>query len=154
MFSMKVEGGAEFAKAIRELSPSRERGLLNKMLLKAAEPIRSRAEELAPVEAGKPDLRDNILAKAVSDKEIADPEAMGKRLREDTESVVAVGPAKDSFYGFFQEYGTAKHGAQPFMRPAFDEKGPQALTIFQQDIWAWLRQRSERAGASTTGRNL
>lgn len=156
MFSMKIEGGAEFAKAVRELSPSRERGLLDKMLVKAVEPMRQRMEELAPHEPGKPDLKDSILAKAISDKEIGDPDGYFERAREDTEAVVAVGPNRRSFYGLFQEFGTAKHGAQPFMRPAFDEKSAQALTILQQDIWQWLRKHSGRttSGPSVTGRNL
>ncbi len=34
---------------------------------------------------------------------------------------VDVGPGKESFYGHMQEFGTAHHGAQPFMRPAMED---------------------------------
>jgi HK97 gp10 family phage protein len=152
---MKVEGGAQLSAALRALSPRKERGALNKMLLAAAEPIRQRASDLAPVEEGKPDLKDHILAVPVNDKELGQADAYGMRDRQETESVVAVGPQKEFFYGFFQEFGTVKHGVQAFMRPAFDERVNTALTVFQKDIWAWLRKHSGReSSASPTGRHL
>ena len=41
---------------------------------------------------------------------------------------VAVTPGK-AFWGMFQEFGTAHHGKQPFLRPAFDQMRAQALRV-------------------------
>lgn len=35
---------------------------------------------------------------------------------------VRVGPARDAYYGEFQEFGTSRHAAQPFLRPALDSR--------------------------------
>lgn len=37
------------------------------------------------------------------------------------EGSVDVGPDKQNFYGFFQEYGTAHHAPQPFLGPALEQ---------------------------------
>lgn len=154
MMSMKIEGAAEFSKALRQLSPRAERGLQNKMLLQAAEPIRARASELAPVdEAHPPHLRDHILAKATSAQEIQDVNLMGKRLREESEAIVVVGPIKRFFYAWMQEFGTENHPAHPFMRPAFDEAAPRAVGIYAAEMWKWMRSKANRV-SSTMGRYL
>lgn len=150
---MTVTGGAEFAAQMRALSPRTERGLLSKMLVKAAEPMRQRMEDLAPQAPGAPDIKANILAKPTNAKTLGQTDAYGMRDREETESVVVVGPAKGFFYGFFLEYGTEKMTAQPFMRPAFDEKAPQAVSIFSAEMWSWMKSKIVRT-VSPTGRNL
>jgi HK97 gp10 family phage protein len=153
VIKVTVSGGAKLAAQLRSMSPRRERTALSKMLLKAAEPIRSRASELAPVEEGKPDLREHIIAKAVNDKSLGQTDAYGMRDRQETESVVAIGPQREFFYGLYQEFGTVRHGAQPFMRPAFDHGQMSAFKTLQDEIWAWLRKHAD-SSASTTGRNL
>ena len=82
-----------------------------------AEPIRARAEELAP----------------------DDPTTPGSRIKEGmmitvteqtaTEAIGKIGPARFAFFGTFQEFGTAHLAAQPFLQPAFDEKQDEALKI-------------------------
>lgn len=52
--------------------------------------------------------------------------------------IARVGPAKGSFYGMFQEFGTRFHAAQPFVRPTLDEDGPRAFAVLQQRIRAGL----------------
>lgn len=47
----------------------------------------------------------------------------------------------DPFYGLFQEFGTAHHAAQPFMRPAFEQSKEQALIEMTDS----LRRRIDRA---------
>jgi hypothetical protein len=58
-------------------------------------------------------------------------EALGE-----TAAAAAVGPSKDTFWGLFQEYGTVRHGAQPFARPGFDATYEESLTIFKNEMWA------------------
>ena len=39
--------------------------------------------------------------------------------------IVHVGPTKRAFHGGWQEFGTAHHRAQPYMRPTWDALGPK-----------------------------
>lgn len=151
MISLKFQGASQFGKALANLSPSESRGVLNKMLVEAAEPIRQAMEDKTPVEPGKPDLRDHIGAKPVSAKTIEDAEVLGKRIREDSEAVVAIGPEAPFFYAWFLEFGTVHSSAQPFVRPAFDAKVNESFQVLQGLMWAYLRNQSMR---STTGRGL
>lgn len=154
MISLKLSGGPQLAKALEMLSPSKARGVLNKMLIESGEHIRQRAEEMAPVEPGKPDLKDHISIRSISDKEIGDPNLLGKRAREDSEAIAAIGPEREFFYAWYVEFGTVFAGAQPFMRPAFDAKAPEALRTLQEQMWAYLRQQSQRAAGTNTGRSV
>jgi hypothetical protein len=57
-------------------------------------------------------------------------------------SAVAIGPEKgDYYYGYFQEFGTAYQGAQPFARPAFDRGVDTALTTITRALWTELASR-------------
>ena len=155
MIGMKISGGPQFAKALQALPFNKQRGVLTAMLKKAAEPTRQRMEDLAPREAGKPDLADHILIQSV--RSIDDGTELEARPLNDSEAAVAIGPAKSAFYGSFQEFGTVPHGEhpghapQPFARPAWDETQQTALRSIQEDIWARLRQTAER---SASGRGL
>ena len=44
---------------------------------------------------------------------------------------------RDPFYWRFLEFGTKHMAARPFLRPAV-ERLPQALTVFRQQIGAWV----------------
>jgi HK97 gp10 family phage protein len=150
-------GGSRFAQALQALDPSKARAAVLRILRHAAEPIRERMVELAPVEPGKPDLRDSIV---VSSAGLEDEDFGG---RKDTGVFdVAVGPTTRAFYGHMVEFGTAPHRlkggqhpgapAQPFARPAFDENVDRSIQIIQEDIWDYLRKMS--AGQSSSGRGL
>jgi HK97 gp10 family phage protein len=146
-----LTGLEQFQKTMRSLDPSEARGVKRKMLMTAAAPMRARIEQLAPVEEGKPDLKDTISVQAVS--KIDDPDIGTIKLQDD-ESAVAVGPSKAGFYGFFQEFGVAPHGehpghpAQPFVRPGFDETVGRAVAILRDEVLKYMRSRS------TSGRGL
>lgn len=83
-----------------------------------AEPIRARAEELAPVLTGT--LRESMM---ITVAEQTATEAIGK-----------IGPARKGFYGTFEEFGTAYIAADPFLRPAFDEERDAALKIIGETL--------------------
>jgi HK97 gp10 family phage protein len=154
-----IQGHDLFNKAMRGLDPAEARGVRVKILKHAAEPIAERMAALAPNEPGKPDLKDNIKIQAV--RSVDDPDFGGTMALDEDAAAVAIGPSKDAFYGFFQEFGTAPHQqgagehpghpAQPFARPAFDEKVGEALRIAADDIWAHIRNHVSR---SVTGRGL
>ena len=155
MASQLLQGAAQFAKTLRDLDPSKVRGLKLRILKRAAAPMATRMGELAPWEPGKPDLKDSIQMQAI--RSVDDPEFGGKMALAEDDAAVAVGPSKDAFYGYFVEYGTAPHGnhpgtpAQPFARPAFDETVDASIRLIQEDIWAHLRDTATRSG---TGRGV
>jgi len=132
-FSMTVLNGNELARRLEALPEALTKAILLEALTAAAEPIRSTAATLAPRGPGPgPHLADHI---GIS--------------RGKTGHSVAIGPThakKDSetedyaVRGLMQEFGTVRHGAQSFLRPAFDAHGQTALSILQQRLWTALRK--------------
>lgn len=141
---MRFEGGEELARTLRALPEALTVRLVRAVLKEAAEPMRLRMARLAPHEPGAPDLRDSMTISVAN--RIGSTAGGRWRAREDRhEQAVAVGPSKDAFYGIFQEYGTVHHGAQPFMRPAFDAIAPESLAIIRRALWRELAARGIQA---------
>jgi HK97 gp10 family phage protein len=128
MIEMRFEGGTELAANLAKLSERVSKRVQRQALREAAEPMRERMSDLAPHEPGKPDLREMM---AVSN-------ARGEDIKE---TAVAVGPTLKGFYGSFQEFGTSRHGAQPFARPAFDQTAAHSLRILSSELWDALKSR-------------
>lgn len=100
-------------------------------LTAGAELIRAEAAALAPrdEQADAPHLADNIVIAPVPKRRVGEQE-----------TAVEVGPSggsggNDFFYGYLQEFGTAKAPAQSFMRPAFDTKAAPALQVILGRLW-------------------
>lgn len=146
----QLQGLEQFAKNLRSLDLSKQRAVKVKILMEAAEPIQETAERLVPVSDEAPHLVDHILRKPLT--RVDDEEFGGKRSTFEGEAVVGVGPVKSLFYGSFQEFGTVRHKAQPFMRPAWDQHKDGAYRTIQARLWDWIR--SHAGGGSTSGRNL
>lgn len=90
------------------------RKILTKAVKAGADVIREKAEQLAPRDTGQ--LAASELVKVIG----ADSNA--------AEVVARIGPTRSTFYGIFQEFGTAFHPAQPFLQPALDQSQAEALT--------------------------
>lgn len=136
MFSVRFEGGAELAATLNALPSALSTRVLREVLKDVAEPMRERMSQLAPREPGAPDLADNIWISNAS--MLGSTEGGRWRRAEEGEVSVAVGPTKGFFYGLYQEYGTIRHGAQPFMRPAFDSEAPRAVPEIAERLWVVL----------------
>lgn len=150
MISIKIEGGAQLSRILSNLDPGKQRGVLAKMLVEAAEPIRKRMSELAPREPGPPDIADHMVVSPAS--KIQSPETIGTRSRNEGEAAIAVGPEKGFAYAIPLEFGHVSGPtfvtARPFARPAFDERHLDALKVMQEEIWAYLREQSARSTTS------
>lgn len=129
-FNFKVEGLAELAAALERLPQAARKPVLVRALMAAGAPMAERMALDAPLDplADHQHLADSM---TVSPTNKVRGETLG-----DTEAAVAVGPSKNAFWGLFQEYGTVRHGAQPFARPAFDAGYEESLTIFKEAMWA------------------
>ena len=128
MFAVHIEGGAELDRILSGLSARLSKKILREALADGGEPMRRLMEQRAPRAPGEPDLADHIAIAAVRDQ--------------DNEASVGIGPdSKAFFYDLFQEYGTSRHRAQPFYRPAFDEAAPEAVEIIGAELWRQLTAR-------------
>lgn len=132
MISLRFAGGKELADTLRKMPERVSRPVQRQALRAAAEPMRQDMRTLAPHEPGAPDLRDEMTVSNV---------ASGTDEVYESEVAIAVGPSKVGWYGFFQEFGTVHHGAQPFARPAFDQNVMKSLGIISAALWAAIAKK-------------
>lgn len=137
MITLRVEGGEKLAKELRGLSNRVNRSVQRQALLDAAQPMRDMARQAAPRAPGAPDLAENI--------------EFGNTTADSGDVAIALGPTKRFFYGSFQEFGTSRHGAQPFMRPAFDSTVQQVIKRFTAEVWSALVRRGAGSGRGSGG---
>lgn len=57
-----------------------------------------------------------------------------------SEVTARIGPDKKTFYGRFPEFGTVHEAAEPFVRPALDEKRDEALAVIGQELWSGIQK--------------
>src|SRR5262245_29534765 len=124
----KVEGIAELKAALDELSTRLSRKIQLEALRESAEPLRARMAELAP------------RSRAASPVHLAESMVISTSRGQDGQEVaVAVGPAKDAFWGGLQEFGTVHAPAQAFARPAFDSEVSECLDVLVEVLWRELK---------------
>ena len=138
-FSGKVTGTADLMKAFQRLEHAVSKQVMTEALLDAAEPMRSEAAAQAPRSDTPPHLADNI---------VVAPTRFGTNGKEVGPDVaaVAIGPSLQPgnfFYGMFQEFGTSRHAAQPFMRPAFDSQRRAVRKRLAASVAAAMKRRSK-----------
>jgi HK97 gp10 family phage protein len=119
--TMHLEGFAELERALDQLSRRVSVRVQRNALMVAAEPTRRAMAVHAPHEPGKPDLRDSMTVSPTPGEDA-------------NEIAVAIGPSQAGWYGSFQEFGTSRHAAQPFVRPAFDETVEEAAQAIADEL--------------------
>jgi HK97 gp10 family phage protein len=102
------------------------------ILEEAAEPIRKAASDKAPFRRG-------VLAESVLVERVRERRARFQGVGVFSAPGTTKG-SRRSFYAHMQEFGTRHHGAQPFMRPAYDENKAQAIRIARRRIGAEIRR--------------
>lgn len=161
--AVSLQGSADLQKRLLELPKSLSMSVQRQALIAGAEPIRAHAASLAPrdEQAGPPHLADHIVVGVQSARKLRS--AGLSAAEEDIAAsglTVEVGPAlqpSDHFYGYFQEFGTVHHPAQPFMRPAFDTQARASLNLVLASLWAAIRKalpQTFSGGRSATGGGL
>ncbi len=145
---VKIEGLRELGAALRELGDEVSKRVIFAATLKSAAVVRARARELAPksdrphrVGRGGPVVQPGNLAAGIATKRLK----QFKTGRADYEVRWKAKRKGDPFYGLFQEFGTAHHAAQPFMRPAFDQTKEQALQTMQDTLKKRIAAAAKRA---------
>lgn len=136
--SMRLDGGQAIAKALQGLSQRITTKVKRDALDTAAQPMARRMSQLAPKSEEAPHLKEMIGV------------GTNARGQDVNETAVAIGPTRSGYYGSFQEFGTAHHGAQPFARPAFDETAPKCLALVGAAFWTELAARGIRQASSAS----
>ena len=110
-FTAKVKGLSKLENDLKSLPENLAKKAVKAAVNDGAQVIQTEMVRLAPRKTGF--LASHIVVKVTMDK-------FG-------EAVAKIGPAKEAFWGLFNEFGTKHMRAQPFMRPAFDTQWKVAL---------------------------
>lgn len=150
---MSVSGSvnsADLARALknlREFPQKVERRALSKAGRAASKEIASRAKELAPIQQ-KPKRGQKLRSPRGRLKKSIKVRAM-KRKKGRVGFRVTTGQGEfkgDTYYGGMVEYGTTSQPAQPFMRPAWDEKQNEALVTYTSEVKREIELAGTHAG--------
>ncbi|WP_088346305.1 MULTISPECIES: HK97-gp10 family putative phage morphogenesis protein [Rhodomicrobium] len=135
--TIRIEGLKEVQAALRDLPKSTGKNIMRRVLIARAEPVAEAARALVPVDKG------NLLASInVSTRLTRRQRGLHRKPhRDDVE--VHVGPGANPA-GHFQEFGTSRHPAQPFMRPAWDRTKAGVIEGLKEDLWAEIEKVLER----------
>lgn len=132
--------GSDLLRGLEQVSQKLGRRLMLEAVRAAAEPMRVEMGHLAPRSAAATAAGHLATRMVIS----------GKRGADIQEAAVAVGPAKKSFYGIFQEFGTRHQQAYPFARPAFDLWYHRSLRIMAATLGSALTGRGKGRGTART----
>jgi HK97 gp10 family phage protein len=138
--SVKIEGLAEVAEGLEELPKATATNVLKRALLKAANPIAQTAKRLAPRLSGQlqqsiePGTKLSRRQKSLYHKE--------------SKVEIFVGPAALA-QAITQEFGTVFHGAQPFMRPAWDANKREAFNLIKEELANEIEKARARIARKT-----
>lgn len=162
-FTFKVEGLKELDEALAEFSRATGGNILKRAVGTAGAFIADKAIEIAPEDKGK--LKAEI---KVAKPKIINPgtAAFAQAMKETGDRAIAaaaaraanraaggkgrsavthVGPTKRAGQGILQEFGTAHHAAQPFMRPTWDHHGAEAATVMRDALAEGIEKARVRA---------
>lgn len=161
--SFEVQGLKELEQALLEIGQAASAKALFPALMSAGLPIQKEAKKLAP-KATEPYYRykkkrnsNNTDEESGSQKIQVQPGGLRKsiarkRLKESVlgnGANIAISWRGSGFYGRFIEFGTSKYPAKPFLRPAFDAKKEEALTIFKQKLAENIEKQRQKIAQRT-----
>ena len=118
----------EVLKNLEKLPEKVQKRVVKGAVRAAAKPIVKEARRLVPVRTGN-------LKKSIG---------VNARRSDKTTVRVSISPRKggryDGFYGHFVEFGTKNSAPHPFMRPAFEFAGGEAIKAFR----AYMKKRIDK----------
>lgn len=151
--TQRIHGLDDLNRAIKELAADLRRKVVRAALRDAAKPIQRAAVANAPVlKKPHPYRLPGTLRKSIQIKsskvfngqngEIGVFVSVSKR--KGLGGKASARNPFDPFYWRFQEFGTARHGRQSFMEPAFKANTPKAIQIFQAKLKARIDKANKR----------
>jgi HK97 gp10 family phage protein len=139
VITAKVEWLAGSDKALAEVgSKATQKNVLIRTLKKAAKGIDDAASALAPVDTGK------LQVSVITGTKLTRSQR-GSAYKAGKLGVAEVHVGTAMSRGLFQEFGTFKMPASPFMRPAWDNEKGRSLDTIKTELWVEIRKAAERA---------
>jgi HK97 gp10 family phage protein len=161
--TFKLDGLKELDEALKDFSRATGGNILKRAVGTAGAMIAEHAIDAAPRDQG--DLKREI---KVAKPKIVNPgtAAFAQAMRETGDraeaaaaaraanreaggagrsAVTHVGPTKRAGQGILQEFGTAHHKAQPFMRPTWDAYGGEAADVIRDTLAEEIDKARDRA---------
>ena len=136
MIRMKVEGLKALDRALKEMKQSTARGVVRRVLLKAAQPIADDMAQRAPRDTGY--LGDHIDTGVRLSRRQA-------RISPKQSDVEVFAGATRTVQATLQEFGTSDAPPQPFARPAWDAGKMKALDDVKTGLAAEIQKTAARA---------
>ena len=137
--SAKVEWLIGSDKALAEVgTKATQKNILIRTLKKAAAPIDEAASNMAPIDTGK------LQVSVVTGTQLTRRQK-GSAYKAGKLGVAEVHVGTAMSRGLFQEFGTYKMPASPFMRPAWDMRKGEAETIIAKELWVEIEKAAQRA---------
>lgn len=135
-----VDGLRELDKALGELPKSVAKATLRRVMREAAEPIARAARRNAPT-------HDMHLYESIDVSTRLSRRQAQQHRKEGGRAFQEMFVGTNNPAGMQQEFGNSRHGAQPFMRPAWDaEKGP-TLDRIANSLWSEIEKSAKREAA-------
>lgn len=160
--SFKIDGLQELDAALKQFAKSTQRGVLNRVLKKAAKPIETEAKNFAPEDTGE--LKRSIETTVIRTN--AGKAAFAKAMRSGATRTEAGQAARlanreaagqgasakvrvqaTARHSIFAEFGTMKMSAQPFMGPALRSKGRVSVETIKGELQTEIMKTAKRVAA-------
>lgn len=148
MITMKIKGLKELDRALAQLPDAVAYDVIQGAALEALQPMADMARRLAPEDPSTPDP--DLNTSIVVSPHLKAGRATKFRGNGPYFVRVFMGPNMSGYpQAIMQEFGTRNHGAQPYMRPAFEDKKVEAVKILKDRLWVKIRDQavSGRFGA-------
>lgn len=129
--TFSVKGLKELDEALARLPKGYAKNVLRKAWAEASAPLVADIKANAPVDTGA--LRDSIRV-----------ERMGGEAKDEVKMQIGV---FGEFYGHFQEFGTSRQPARPFVRPAIDRHAAGLVERFRKIVGESIERAAARAAA-------
>jgi len=148
--TMKLEGFEGFEKNLAQLEKlATRRAVARRSLIKSAQPMADIAQGMAPVGDTNTLAPSIMVGTKLSKRQAALHRKMFRNDRAAVEVFVGAGPLSSAHT---QEFGTAHHAPQPFMRPAWDQDHKALLQrlgeLMAKEIDKAITRQARRAARS------
>lgn len=135
--TVKVEGLRELDRALGELPKSTAKAVTRQVLKDAGEPIARAARQAAP--------RDEMhLYESIDVSTRLSRRQRGLHLDENKPTFQEMFVGTNNPAGVQQEFGNHRHGAQPFMRPAWDANKISTVKLISDGLWVSIEKAAKR----------
>lgn len=141
-----VSGFKEFAAALKQLPQNVGRKHLRGSVAKGATIIRNEARVLAPQDTGEMAKDIQVKRERTAGSHIARYSVYVRVGKKSRLAGRKRNVDRDSFYWIFQELGTAKAPAQPFMRPAYESKKEAAVDAIGVELGERIQKEATELG--------